>query len=90
MNEKFFSRVQLETKSASQEFHLLKALILAATANVNPVYDFDGFEMAINLKGLYGIIVDHHDCVSVMDAMTRTGQAVCTQGYGRTRYRITG
>lgn len=36
----------------------------------------------------FGIDIDHHDWIFTLEYMTQIGEAVCTQGWGDTKYRI--
>lgn len=50
--------------------------------------EFDGIQAMNWFNEKYGIHIDHHIFTYVMDQMTRTNEAVCTQPWGYTRYRI--
>jgi len=72
-------------KERSQYFNLVKAMVkFVAVAGE----DYDGVEMSHAVKNFCGLSIDHHVFTSVMDCMTRTHEAICTQGWGYTRYRI--
>jgi hypothetical protein len=50
--------------------------------------EFSGMQMWQKVNKIFGIDIDHHEFTYMMDSMTRTGEATCTQGWGDTRYRI--
>ena len=51
-------------------------------------HDYSGMDMRVEVNRKFGINIDHHEFTYMMDNMTRTGEAACTQGWGGTRYRI--
>lgn len=50
--------------------------------------EFDGIQAMRYFNETWGIHADHHVYTDLMDSMTRTGQAECSQGWGNTRYVI--
>jgi hypothetical protein len=50
--------------------------------------EFDGIKARHWFNERYGMDIDHHVFTDVMDGMTRTNEAVCTQPWGYTKYRI--
>ena len=72
-----------EDQTDKQLFVMIKALFLACKDR-----EFDGIQAARHFSETFGIYADHHIFTEIMDSMTRTGQARCTQGWGNTRYYI--
>jgi hypothetical protein len=73
----------MNKQTIEQKIAMIKAIMSTLTGK-----EFNGYEARQYFNDVFGIDNDHHLYTEVMDVMTRTGRAVCTQGWGDTRYLI--
>ena len=78
-------RLTYDQTNDRKELNELVELLVKSFAGTR---DYSGMDMRVEVNRKFGINIDHHEFTYMMDNMTRTGEAVSTQGWGDTRYRI--
>lgn len=73
----------VENQSDSQFIVLVKTLLATQKGR-----EFDGIQAANFIRDTYGIDTNWHSCVDVLEVMTRTKEATCTQAWGMSKYLI--
>ena len=77
------AKIKFEDQNGEQLVAMIRVILQSKGGST-----FDGYSAAQMFMKDFGIYGDHHLFTEVMDYMTRIGEAVCTQGWGDTRYFI--
>jgi hypothetical protein len=71
-------------KSDREKERSLAKLLLSSQKGM----EFTGMTARQFFTANFGVNIDHHVYTDIMDEMTRYNDAICTQGWGDTRYLI--